>query len=272
MERIPPPSRDAQKGHTQMNYPYQGPFSVTTHMTDASGICRAADTIRILQEAAAAQLEERGPSVATLNERKQAFLLSRISVDLLLPMRAYARGTVTTWPNPGKGFVFDRCYTCEMHTPDGSFATVSAAAQWALINSETHALLRADDAPIDFTREERTTVSIPLRFRIPKDITLTEVGKKEVLYSDIDKNMHLNNTHYPDVYCDRLPMQGQRVTAIAISFQKEAPLGETLTVYRSDAVIDEAEPDVQTYYFRTVRLSDGQTNTEAVVKLKPIEA
>ena len=51
-----------------------------------------------------------------------------------------------------------------------------------------------------------------------------------------------------------------------------SPAFQTLTVYRSDAVIDEAEPDVQTYYFRTVRLSDGQTNTEAVVKLKPIEA
>lgn len=256
----------------QNNYPYQGPFTVTTHMTDADGICRASEAIRFIQEAAAAQLEERGPSIATLNARNQAFFLSRISVDLLRPMRAYDSGTVSTWPNPGKGFVFDRCYTCEVDTENGSLPTISAAAQWALINTETHELLRADASPIDFTREDRTPVSIPLRFRIPKDTELCEVGKKEILYSDIDKNMHLNNTHYPDVYCDRLPMQGKRVAAIAIAFQKEAPLGETVTVYRSDAIADEADPTLETYYFRTVRLSDGQTNTEAVVKLKSIEA
>ncbi len=252
----------------QTNQPFQRPFSVTTHMTDAAGICRASDAIRFIQEAAAMQLEEREPSVTTLNARGQAFVLSRISVDFPHPMHAYERGTVSTWPCPSKGYVFDRCYTCEVHGLDGSYPTVSAAAQWALIHAEAHTLVRVEDAEVYYTCEERITPSIPLRFRIPKDTPLSKVGKKEILYSDIDKNMHLNNTRYPDVYCDRLPMQGRRVAAIAIAFLKEAPLGDTLTVYRSDAIPDENDPTVEVYYFRTVRQSDGQTNTEAVVKLQ----
>jgi acyl-ACP thioesterase len=94
------------------------------------------------------------------------------------------------------------------------------------------------------------------------EVTLEPVGEKTVRYSDIDTNRHLNNTHYCDLYCDHLPMEGKRVAALSVAFLKEAPLGETVTVLRTEA------PDENgVYYFRTVRCSDGAVNTEAMVLL-----
>lgn len=243
---------------------YEEIFEVNAHMTDADGICRASEVLRLLQEAANRQLEHRGPTEADLRAQGRAFLLSRISVSILRPLRAYEKVVTASWPCPSsRGFSFDRNYALDLLAPDGSRTPAACAvSQWALIGTADKKLLRVEDGGVDYVHDEAVSAALPLRFRIPRDAVLTEVGRKEILYSDADKNRHMNNTHYPDLYCDRLPMEGRRVSAFSVAFLSEAPLGDVLSVERT------ASPDADgVYYFRTRRLSDGAVNTEAMVKL-----
>ena len=84
--------------------------------------------------------------------------------------------------------------------------------------------------------------------------TISDVGGYGVHYGDVDQNRHMNNTKYPDMYSNFLPLDGKRVRAITISYNNEAVIGDKLRVLRG-------ENDGK-YYFRTVR-SDGKVNSEA---------
>ena len=90
-----------------------------------------------------------------------------------------------------------------------------------------------------------------------------EVGTYTVNYGDTDQNCHMNNTRYPDMYSNFLPLDGMRIKTISINYQNEAPRGEKLRVQRVDGI------DGKTYYFRTLR-EDGKVNTEAEIVLEEI--
>ncbi|MBQ7983710.1 MAG: hypothetical protein IJ302_09070 [Clostridia bacterium] len=235
------------------------PADIMIHMSDPARICRAADMMRFMQESATRQLEEYGPTMREMQSMGRAFILSRISIDFPEPAHTFERINCTTWPcSSSRGAAFERCF--ELLRRDTVVAV--GMSQWALLDYRNRRLLRVEDADIAFTRDEVVETTLPLRFRIPKDCALVPVGEKTVLHSDIDTNHHMNNTRYCDLFCDFLPMDGMRVSALAVSFQKEAVLGEKITVLRSES------PDADgNYYFRTLRGSDGAVNTEAVIKL-----
>ena len=51
-------------------------------------------------------------------------------------------------------------------------------------------------------------------------------------YSDVDINLHMNNTYYPDMLWGLIPdIQEKEVTSVNLRYQKEAPLGGEITIY-----------------------------------------
>ena len=152
---------------------------VMVHMCDLHGICRPADVMRLMQESATRQLEALGPNRQTLKKRHQAFILSRISVDLPAPLHLFDKAACTTWPcTSGRGAVFERCFEILAGEPGTEDAPVAAraASQWALLDYENRRLLRTEDLPLSFARDETVETAIPLRFRIPRDAVMEEVG------------------------------------------------------------------------------------------------
>jgi acyl-ACP thioesterase len=90
---------------------------------------------------------------------------------------------------------------------------------------------------------------------------LADIGGYGVHYGDVDQNLHMNNTKYPDMYSNFLPLQGKMISSISINYKNEAAIGEKLRVLR-------AECDGN-YFFRTVR-GDGTVNSEAEMCLSEI--
>ena len=94
---------------------------------------------------------------------------------------------------------------------------------------------------------------------------MREVGKRKICYSDIDYNMHMNNTHYPDMICDHLDeMTGEIpyfVSKLSLSYLKESPLGATLTVTRSN-MSEDGKIEVRTLN------EAGESCLEAMISLK----
>ena len=106
-------------------------------------------------------------------------------------------------------------------------------------------------------------LSLPIRFRIPAIGEMSLVGTRRIVYSDLDYNGHMNNTHYPDMLCDFTEgITSREVTGFSLSYLQEAAYGRNLSVYRSDLG--------EEHFFRTVD-EEGNTCLEAKLFTKPIE-
>ena len=234
-------------------------FHINSHDCDENGIVRASLILRYMQEAANLQLHHLGPTNEELRARGTAFILSRISMNLYRPLHAYEDITASTWGCESRGVSFNRCY--QIMREDEVIA--EAESVWGLIGIADHKLYRVDEIELGFGTDEPLTLDAPRRVHIPRDLQLSPVGERSVMYSDLDANRHMNNTNYPDMLCDFIPdMNQKRVTSMSISFAGEAKPGETLKIYMHE--------NGGLYHFRTLR-GDGSTNVEAILQTETIQ-
>lgn len=230
------------------------PIVADIHDEDLNGICRPSSVLRYMQIAANGQLHNEGPSNEEMRALGKAFVLTAIDVTLRRPLHTYEKLESESCGCLGRGFLFPRYYA--LRGEDGLIA--EGLGQFGLIDIATKALQRFEDYPSRF-------IPIPLpdyrikRFPLPHTDMMERVGTYTVTYGQTDQNRHLNNTFYPDLFAGFLDMNGKWVSHFSIRFQKEAPLGETLTVYRT-VLSDES------FGFRTLR-EDGEINAEASLSL-----
>ena len=235
-------------------------YTVKWHDTDANRFVRPAQLLVYMQETANLQLEAAGvPLDALRDERGLAFLLSSISVRIYEPLFTRDEIDVETWVGEGHGFSYTRGF-CVWRNGE---RVAEASSVWALMDLREKRLVRADDAPYDIEAEEIPALDLPRRLRMPRE-GLEIVGERRIVYSDIDYNGHMNNTHYPDLFCDFTPdICTLRVTGLVLSFLHEAAYGHALTVERARAE--------NGYFFRT-RDEDGTVCTEAYLCTEALDA
>lgn len=230
---------------------YRIKTEVDIHDVDFNGIAKTSSIMKYIQTAAQCQLAENGKSYDELRQNNRAFILSRLKLEVLKPLRAYAPLTAVTYPCDSRGYSFLRCYALES---DGEIVA-RAISVWALIDTETRSLVKVNDFDLGLPTLPKNEIILGA-MRLPS--TLTDIGGYGVHYGDVDQNMHMNNTKYPDMYSSFLPLGGKMIRSITINYSSEALMGEKLRVQR-------AEEDGY-FYFRTVR-SDGKVNSEAQIEL-----
>ncbi len=229
-------------------------LEVDVHDVDFNGVAKASSIMRYMQATAQLQLTANGMTYEALYDRKRAFILSKIRIEIDEAVRAYERLNATTFPCESRGYSFLRCYGIER---DG-VRVARAASVWALVDVETRGLVKVDDFDLGLTTHEPLDLT-PSRFRLPSE--LLEVGYYKVGYGVTDQNKHMNNTAYPDMYSSFLPLDGARIRSITVNYLNEAPIGENLKVLCAKA-------DGK-YYFRTTR-EDGKINSEAEIEITAI--
>ncbi len=224
---------------------------VDVHDVDYNGIAKASSIMKYIQTAAQCQLTENNMSYDNLKKNNRAFVISRIKLEILKPLRAHTPVTAITYPCESRGYSFLRCYGLEC---DGEIAA-RAISVWALINTENRSLVRVSDFELGLE-------TFPLNGLILKPMSLPsgmiDIGSYGVHYGDADQNRHMNNTRYPDMYSNFLPLENKMIRSITINYSNEAKIGEKLRVQRGE--------ENGFFYFRTLR-GDGKINSEAQIKL-----
>ena len=230
---------------------YRVKCEVDVHDVDYNGVAKTSSILRYLQTAAQCQLTDGGMSYDNLRKKNRAFLLSRIKLEVLRPLRAYAPLTAVTYPCESRGYSFLRCYALES---DGEIVA-RAISVWALLDTESRQLVRVND--FDLGLPLLPTNGLVLgAMKLPT--SLCDIGGYGVHYGDVDQNMHMNNTKYPDMYSNFLPLSGRMIRSITINYSHEAQIGEKLRVQRGE--------EGGVFYFRTT-LPDGTVNSEAQIEL-----
>jgi len=233
-------------------------YTVRWHDTDAKRHITPTHLLMYMEETSNAHLIASGMSLDELRDsRGLAFLLSRIAMRIYQPLTVDDEIDVETWVCESRGLSFVRCYRVQCR---GAVAA-EAYSIWALLDLNAHKLLPATAFPYDIEPEEPLGAALSARVRYPALDLMEKVGERKIVYSDIDYNWHMNNTHYPNMLCDFTPdIYQKRVVGITMSFLHEAAFGHTLRVYRS-----EREDGC---FFRTLN-EEGTVCLEAVVLTEP---
>ena len=234
---------------------YRMKTEVDVHDVDFNGVAKTSSIMKYIQSAAQCQLTEGGMSYDNLKSNNRAFILSRVKLEILKPLRAHAPLTAVTYPCESRGYSFLRCYQLES---DGE-VVARAISVWALIDTESRALVKVNDFNLGLPTLPQNGLVLGA-MKLPSN--MTDIGGYGVHYGDVDQNRHMNNTKYPDMYSSFLPLNGKMIRSITISYSNEAQIGEKLRVQRGE--------ENGLFYFRTVR-SDGKVNSEAQIELCNID-
>jgi len=231
------------------------PYEISSHDVDFNGVVTVTARMRYMQESANIQVREMGPSNESLREMGQAFILSRFSMDVHAPLHSYEKIQAKTWGAGNRRLLFQRCFTIEK---DGK-EVARAHATMGLLDIPSRKLLTAEHYHANFTYEPDFETPVDERMTLPKSTDeMVYCGDFHVGYHVCDMNRHMNNTRYADVLLGHVNMDKKWVKHLTIRFAQEAPMGESIRVYKKE------EGDV--CLFRTLR-QDGQLNAEAMFVL-----
>lgn len=230
-------------------------FITKWHDTDALRRVRISQLLVYMQEVSGSHMKACGMSLDRLRDEKGlAFILSKCALEINAALYADEEIEVETWTCEGRGYAITRFYRIRR----GDEVIATAETVWALVDISTRALVRQEElAFYGFENEPAVALSLPRRACPPKGVEPVSVGQRRIVYSDLDYNMHMNNTHYPDMLCDYLSIEDTtRIKGLVLSYLREAAFGELLDMRF-------AKTD-NTGYFRAVG-EDGVTRLEAAV-------
>ena len=235
---------------------YTKHYTVKWHDTDANREVCPSQILAYMQETSHHHLREAGMSLDELRDKRGlAFILSRISIAFYAPLHADDKIDVQTWVLDSRGLSFLRCFRILR----ANEVIAEAHSVWALLDIQQKQLLPITAFPYDIEPDEPLDAKLSARLRIPPLSAMESVGLRRIVYSDVDYNGHMNNTHYPNMLCDFTPdIFQKRVTGMTLSFLHEATFDHTLTVHRT------AHQDG--FAFRTVD-EDGNACLEASLSL-----
>ncbi len=230
-------------------------YVIKWHDTDANRRVTPTRLLMYMEETSNAHLTSAGLGLDELRDaRGLAFLVSRINVRMYAPLYIDDEIDVETWVCESRGLSFVRCYRVLKREE----VVAEAYSVWALMDLCEGRLLPATAFPYEIEPEESLGKEHSARLRMPPMGQMVLAGERRIVYSDIDYNQHMNNTHYPNMLCDFTPeIEKKRVVGYMLSFVHEAAYGQTLNIYR-------AKGENGAYFFRAIN-EDGQTCLEAML-------
>ena len=229
-------------------------YTTRWHDTDATRIVRPTQLLVYMQETSNAHLDSTGHNLDRLrDEHSLAFLLSKTKIALYAPLYAHEEIRVETFTAESRAFGFNRYYRILR----GDEVIAAADTTWALIDLNSKQLCKADAFDFGFEHEPSLDIGLPPRFRVPHTDELELLGERRIVYSDLDYNMHMNNTRYADMLCDFMPLEDiPKIKGMSLSYLHEAAFGDVIKIY--------AKKSDGRYSFRTVN-QNGITCLEAEV-------
>lgn len=235
---------------------YTEKYKTMWHDTDASRKVRPSEILVYMQETANRQFVSAGRDLDGERDKVGVgFILSKIALDFHKPIFAYEDIEVETFTCESRGFSFNRGFRILQNGEE----VARAASVWALVDLREGKLIKVNDYSVGFENEPIPVTDSPMRIKMPSADSFMSVGKRRIVYSDIDYNMHMNNTRYPNMLCDFMELADtERISGMTLSYLHEAALGDELEVL--------CARDESNYFFKTVG-KDGKVCLEAMVRL-----
>jgi len=241
-------------------------YRVNRHVTDSDvDIARRqklSSMFMMFQDIAAMHAANLGAAVEWLHEEKNlAWILMRIRVEVERYPLLKQELVVETWPQPPRA-LYERDYL--LRDPDEKIL-VRAASTWVIMDIGTREIKRdkfLDYFDLEMKKERALGKSLGRLKNIEK---ARPVYTREIRFSDVDYNGHVNNAKYVDFIMDCFSVEEHKtrgIGAIEVHYINEIGPGETLRLRRKKLGAD-------TEYVEGVRKTDGAQVFNALVEWAP---
>ena len=199
---------------------YRQDFTVDDMVVDCHGRLKASAILYYAQEVAGAHFSRLEDRSAPIAGRNLFWAVTRHRVQVTRLPRLGETVTVETWPMPTTRVAYPRAMAIYDQAGNELIRSVSL---WVLMDTESRAMVLPGKSGVLVEGTERgSELAIP-RSLVPKD--LSGLRSRNVTYSLLDVNGHMNNTRYMDWVDDLLPA----------AFHKQHTVREFTVCYLSEA-------------------------------------
>ena len=198
-----------------------------------NGYLKYTDLCNILQLTAGVHAELGGISFSDMQVNDQAWVLSRMRVEVKRLPKWRDIVKVKTWINSLENSRSIRCL--EVYIGDEKI--ISCETFWAVFNTKTR---RPENLALPhghfekYPQDKATEVSFS---KIDTSIAKTFVAEKKILLSDLDIVNHANSVKYLEWCLDYFEPElllNQSIESFEMNYLKEVSLNETVSIEKSD--------------------------------------
>jgi medium-chain acyl-[acyl-carrier-protein] hydrolase len=233
------------------------PFKVHSFDTDAFGLLSAPGLLGYLLESSGRSADRLGFGIAKLQkERGLTWVIGRIKIELVKPLRFLENLEVQTWPSGLARSAVMR----DFRILKSNLEVGRATSTWFLLDMDTRLPVRAHEVFPSHLHPEQEHL-VPLSRLVPRFHEPEEVAHQfSVRFSDIDLNRHVTAASYVAwamEAVDERTWETQRLASLDIQFLEECHLGETV-------ISSSRRLDATTRLHRITRHSNGQEITRVM--------
>ncbi len=232
---------------------YQKQYEISTFLTNAQGKLGLYQLLNLLQDIAAEHAEKLGFGFADMIRMNMFWVLTRQKLHMKYWPQNHETITIKTWLRLQDGASSNREFTIHM----GENCIGECTTRWVSLDGLTRRPVNFDRTKFLFQIEDMGTVSFDSH-KIPSFKGELLTGFK-VRNSDIDLNMHVNNTKYAQWILDAIPFNnhfGHLLTDYAVNFLAESKLSDNIFIEKG--VEDKNLEESFKTYFQGRRESDGK--------------
>lgn len=199
---------------------YQQDFEIRDICVDRYGRLKPSTILYFAQEIAGQHCNELALGYDTLARQRLFWAVTRHRVQVTrLPQRGETIH-IETWPMPTTRVAYPRSMVAYDQAGNECFRSISL---WVLMDLDTRNMILPGKSGIVVSGTLRGTELALPNGLVPK--AMTNARSREVCFTDLDRNGHMNNTKYLDWIDDLLPS----------AFHEEHPIKEFTVCYHSEA-------------------------------------
>ncbi len=209
---------------------YEWDVTVTSFEVDMFDRLKVSALMKYQQEIGERHLNVFGTTTEGMRrEQNLSFIFTKMNIKINRLPRSEERITVRTWCSELRGVRFTRNYV--LFDKNGNVLT-SAKAEVTTLDLSTRKIVRPTVIKgLDgflYNDELENLAEYPQKIAVPETVDRTVL--REIRFSDIDYNGHVNNTVYADMVFDHLPIDAVKdnIKGFEINFVNEVLPNETL--------------------------------------------
>ncbi len=201
-------------------------YTIAPIHTDCFGLLKPATLLHFTQEAAAGHCIQLGTDWDTLSKRDLFWAVIRHKVSITRLPREGENITVATWPMPTTRVAYPRSVVAWDEQGKELFRVISL---WVLMDKNTRQMVLPDKSGVTVEGILRGDELSAPKALAPKD--LAESTMRQVRFTDLDKNGHMNNTRYLDWVADLLTrdfFRDKQLREVTLCYNQEALEGQQM--------------------------------------------
>lgn len=238
-----------------MNEFFEKDFYLRTSDFDCRMDLQPAAVFDLFQDVAGEHARALGIGRDVMLEKSLIWVIVKQRYRVIRTPRQFDRVRVRTWPLPPRRSIFQREY--RISAEDGT-PLVAGSSEWVVIHSERRRLVPVGDVyPLKdgFLTEH----SFPDAF--PRLADFTGEGEGSTVmpqFSELDANMHVNNTKYANYILNTLsPKESEHIAEFSIEYHREVQAAHPLTLHtrREGSIVDIKGTDPEGARMFTARIT-----------------